>query len=112
MSDLIDRQEAIGALEEPRNVSDTWTDEFAVGERMQWEKNVKALNNLPSAEPTWIPVTERLPMKTDEYLVCYNNGDVSTDWYGFTDDGLINGFDEDIVAWMPLPEPYQMEASE
>ena len=49
--DLISRQEAIEALEEPCKVPDTWTDEYAVGERMQWEKDVKALNSLPSAEP-------------------------------------------------------------
>ena len=48
--DLISRQAAIEALEEPRKVPDTWTDEYAVGERTQWEKDVKALNSLPSAE--------------------------------------------------------------
>ena len=49
--DTISRQAAIDALEEPRKVPDTWTDEYAVGERMQWEKDVKALNSLPSAQP-------------------------------------------------------------
>lgn len=51
MDDLISRQAAIEALEEPCKVPDTWTDEFAVGERSQWEKDVKALNSLPSAQP-------------------------------------------------------------
>ena len=55
----------------------------------------------------WISVKEKLPEKNGEYIVCYEDGDVSTDWYGFTDDGLIAGFDEDIVAWMFLPEPYK-----
>ena len=50
MSDLISRQAAIDALEEPRKVPDSWTDEYAVGERAQYEKDVKALNSLPSAE--------------------------------------------------------------
>lgn len=50
MDDLISRQAAIDALEEPCEVPETWTDEYAVGERMQWEKDVKALNSLPSAE--------------------------------------------------------------
>lgn len=58
-------------------------------------------------QPKWIPVTERLPNETDEYLVCYDNGDVSTDWFGFTDYGLIAGFDEDIIAWMERPKPYK-----
>ena len=48
--DLIDRQAAIDGLEEPCKVPDSWTDEYAVGERAQWEKDVKALNSLPSAE--------------------------------------------------------------
>lgn len=50
-TDTISRRAAIDALEEPCKVTNTWTDEFAVGERMQWEKDVKALNNLPSAQP-------------------------------------------------------------
>lgn len=60
MDDLISRQAAIDALEEPCKVSDTWTDEYAVGERMQWEKDVKALNSLPSAERngSWIELYE------------------------------------------------------
>ena len=54
--DLISRQAAIEALEEPCKVTDTWTDEYAVGERMQWEKDVKALNSLPPAQP-YVPDT-------------------------------------------------------
>ena len=73
MSDLIDRQEAIDALEEPLKVSDTWTDEYAVGERMQWEKDVKALKSLPSAQPErktgkWV----KFPQPLDEVYMCTN----------------------------------------
>lgn len=48
--DTISRQAAIDALEEPCKVPETWTDEYAVGERAQYEKDVKALNSLPPAE--------------------------------------------------------------
>lgn len=51
MDDLISRQAAIDALEEPCKVSDTWSDECAVGKREQWEKDVKSLKVLPSAQP-------------------------------------------------------------
>ena len=57
MNDYISRQAAIDALEEPCKVSDTWTDEYAVGERTQWGKDVKTLNNLPSAQPE--PLTDK-----------------------------------------------------
>lgn len=33
--DTISRQEAIDSLEEPCKVSETWTDEYAVGERAE-----------------------------------------------------------------------------
>ena len=49
MNDTISRQAAIDALEKPLNVSDTRSYEYNVGEQMQWEKDVKALNRLPSA---------------------------------------------------------------
>ena len=51
MDELISRQAAIDALEEPPKVPDTWSDESAIGEREQWEKDVKALNSLPPAQP-------------------------------------------------------------
>lgn len=66
----------------------------------------------------WIPVTERLPEKNGEYLV------TKTDH--ITYERLIdiahyasfihanNGFykADDIVAWMPLPEPWRGEEDE
>ena len=69
MPDLIDRQAAIDALAEPCEVSDTWTDEYAVGERMQWEKDVKVLNNLPSAQPEYTEQDMR-----DEFSAGYDCG--------------------------------------
>ena len=57
MDDMISRQAAIEALEEPHKVPDILIDEYAVGERMQWNKDVKALNSLPAVERekgTWI----------------------------------------------------------
>lgn len=60
MDDLISRQAAIDALEEPCKVPDTWSDEYAVGERQQWEKDVKSLKALPSAQPDLSEYSDRL----------------------------------------------------
>ena len=50
MSDLIDRQAAIDALdEEPMVWNDN--DEYTLGERAEWRRNVDALKNVPSAQP-------------------------------------------------------------
>ena len=68
--------------------------------------------------PRWIPVTERLP-KPQEIVM------VTTKRWGHHDNDLFenlpeytystyfacynphSGFNDDVVAWMPLPEPYK-----
>ena len=61
-------------------------------------------------EGEWIPVSERLPeKKVKDYLACCEDGYVATIMY---DNGrwLING--NNVIAWMPLPEPYKAEKPE
>ena len=56
-----------------------------------------------TAEPCWIPVSERLPEKNGEYLITGRQGAVNKrryhdgHWYG----------NWSVLAWMPLPEPYR-----
>lgn len=80
-----------------------------------------AIKAVEQSEPRWIPVTER-PPKIGEYVLCM----VRQRYYGqlhvcrYVDedeyishpyfDWRHNGF-PDVVAWMPLPEPYK-EATE
>ena len=63
----------------------------------------------------WIPVSERLPEAGKQYLCCNEDGfrevgylsKVTGEW-GFTD---TEAFGE-VIAWMPLPEPYKAESEE
>jgi hypothetical protein len=51
----------------------------------------------------WIPCSERLPETGSHVLVFLKDGYIGTDdyfSYGFDD------FKDDVIAWMPLPEPY------
>ena len=59
----------------------------------------------------WIPVSERLPKWGEEALTIDNDGnyevnhimdDESNEWF----------YDDDIVAWMPLPKPYNTESED
>lgn len=74
--------------------------------------------------PAWIPVTERLPEPySGEYLVTINDGSVYTDilWFDSPGDGRYescfyktddDGYGvvcDDVIAWMPLPQPYKGE---
>ena len=130
--DLISRKAAIDALGERPMV---WTDDdqYALGERNQYDMNRLAIETLPSAqpEPHWIPVSERLPeygvavLTYDGHRFCVEKriptirddegepitGDwwVSDDYDEYDGDYYPNLRDGACIAWMPLPEPARLE---
>ena len=60
----------------------------------------------PAADiPRWIPVTERLPEESGEYLVAIGSM-LYFSWF-YKSDGVWSFKNADITAWMPLPEPYK-----
>lgn len=108
MNDLISRQ----AVKEWLAKWEGYIDADTIA-RMQYR-----VIDIPSAQPEWIPCSERLPQPNEEaadgfikaYLVQDGrwmdvarwNGDCWIAWgYGTA---LTN-----VVAWMPLPEPYREE---
>ena len=121
MSDLIRRSDAIDAVE---------NNSHGMGSRA----SVKAIKALPSADAVqgWIPVSERLPDVEDCPMDCMvtrrsryvgNYTDMAVaeadgtwtheDWKAITINGkatCISTRDADIIAWMPLPEPYRKDA--
>lgn len=69
-----------------------------------------------SVQPTqevgrWIPCSERLPEDIGKlYLVCFNDGYISSveyDMDGDRVDWLLWQESGEVVAWMPLPEPWK-----
>lgn len=67
-------------------------------------------------QPHWIPCDEKLPRK-ERVLITMRDGCVTigrqfdkNDWS--THEGKYNARDFDVVAWMPLPEPYRGESDE
>ena len=61
------------------------------------------------AVPRWIPCEERLPKEYNEYLCCDKDGEYYVNY--LEDAYWARKFteSESIVAWMPLPEPYDGE---
>lgn len=76
------------------------------------------------SSPNWIPCSERLPRERGDYLIWYRFYDVIKDktmsackiayystelehWLGLRD---IEYSRDEVLAWMPLPEPYSIES--
>ena len=65
----------------------------------------------------WIPVSERLPEKNVEVLATTEWGEATiaemfsnNDW--FIHEGATSVDIDDIIAWMPLPQPYKAESED
>lgn len=124
MGDLISRQAAIDAIKK----YDFKSPEYAGYYLMRLKNAIKAdlvddINDIPSAE-RWVPCSERLPEATRKsYWVCTDNGGQhECRWtnnrfgLGESDEWGWSIFDtpqySKVVAWMPLPEPYEVEEGE
>ena len=62
----------------------------------------------------WIPVAERLPEKSGEYLATLWSGCVIILNYSTEHKVFNTYFDSDVpvIAWMPLPEAYKEELND
>lgn len=119
MSDLIDRQTAIEAVR--HKICDYIPILWGKQQEIPLEVEM-VLVRLPSAEPRWIPVSERLPEikehhVSDVCLVCLKDHGMTfaelqenifgqVGWDVEREDDYHEPIGE-VVAWIPLPEPYQ-----
>jgi hypothetical protein len=87
---------------------------------MDIAKNVilKALNKQASSSEKpnkWIPLSKEMPIIGEDVLLCDLDGDI---YISYLHIGGRWGFEycgneiKNIVAWMPLPEPYKAESEE
>ena len=97
MDDLISRQAAIDALD-----TGLWG--------VEWDKALATamLKDLPSAQQ-WIPVSEMLPEVGETVLLACKEYGFNCCEYMTQKIGIYNTNCGNIVAWMPLPEPYKEE---
>ena len=99
MDDLISRQAAIDCEYQVKIINDI---EYVMLSEVQMK-----MRKLPSAQPEqrWIPCSERLPEERGFYLTTTKDKAVYCDYWNE------DNFDrtEMVIAWMPLPEPYQEE---
>ena len=77
------------------------------------------LDEVPPEQPGWIPCSTEMPPTGKNVLVTLVDGAVTDGnrwkpqegkWFLFSDG--VNGLDEDVLAWMPLPAPYRPEGDD
>lgn len=62
--------------------------------------------------PMWIPVSERLPKPYEQVLRTVKSIGWNGTFHIHVDVGSICPIDTDVIAWMPLPKPYESQESE
>ena len=94
----MNREEAIKAIEDNRPRSGY----IILNEAL--DMAITALQN----QTVWIPVSERLPEKGAQVLCCNKYGSVFTSCItAKIKKSFYFGKHYDVIAWMPLPEPYR-----
>ena len=104
---MINRQKLIEAVE--KEYYKFIDDDADVAHNRAIYDVIEIINSQPPADP-WIPCSERLPKLGQICLVTRANwfGKPRIEIAGYWLDGWrIKGHNTDILAWMPLPEPYK-----
>lgn len=104
-------EQCFKCAEEHRQLAE-WLKELKRVRELPWLKELKRLRE----QTRWILCSERLPKRDEIVLVSYrgevhfckylDDGSENT-WWDYIYDSCI--WNNDIVAWMPLPEPYKKE---
>lgn len=86
-----------------------------------WAKEIirSHMDEVPDNNAGWIPVSERPPEESDYYMACIYNDEVDDydfrkTWFAHADDYVMDESEwrelydfERVIAWQPLPEPYE-----
>ena len=70
------------------------------------EEQQKAIEQLKSLQ--WIPCSERLPFDAGYYLTTTTYNEVFCDYWNLNEWNRTG----QVIAWMPLPEPYREDENE
>ena len=114
MSELIDRRVVIYALDRTKeNAIENLDGRFQRTVLKMLNVLISIVNSLPAynSNPNWISCKEQLPKAQGEVLLTYHD-EVTIGWL-YEDgtwaiyEGESNAQADEVVAWMPLPEPYK-----
>lgn len=108
MDDMISRQAAIETVRKAQSIGQA----HRMLVQLPSAQPSATDTNVPTKQPGWIPVTERLPDKSGLYLVTEHTAygvEVHSRYWNLRPDGSFwSGWHGDeVLAWQPLPTPYR-----
>lgn len=121
---VLTNEEAIDILQESllsdEEIRDLMDDEEEIEKTKRYVSAIKVAIKALEQEPKWIPVSEKLPGKDGRYLATILNKYDNRLRYIMTCEYFAYGrwYPDDesasnnVIAWMPLPEPYKVESEE
>ena len=68
---------------------------------------MKKLKETVNSQHQWIPVSEELPKPYEQVLRTVKSIGWNSTFHIHVDIGTICPADKEVIAWMPLPEPYK-----
>ena len=118
MSDDISKKAVLDFIKEVCfSKEQKWVDfRASQGSNGQRDLIINFIEQLPPVIPMqtrWIPVSERLPKKGEIVLWCNKEGRVFSSAITYiTKTSFSVGKHYDVIAWMPLPQPYKAESED
>ena len=109
-------------IDEKRLIEDLIDKKYQLVMSIREEKILDSVIKVIDEQPKvgeWIPCSERLPKLLERVLVYakytgkksknnfINNDVIATNWRDKHGDFVNMGIDYEVIAWMPLPEPYK-----
>lgn len=113
MSDTIDRQAMIDAVEESRRFNHHQDKKMAYAHEHEHRHFLKMLMEFPPVqlEPQWTPCNNTIDIPDYEILCCDKRGNELIGWLFYSNGQWVCESNGEImyntIAWMPLPKPYK-----
>ena len=105
MNDLISRQEVLTKIREGEYIGTLKDEGGYVQRHRDFMEMYEIIRDLPSANQ-WIPCSERLPEKDGRYWISTKTITCEDNF----ENGEFVFYRSNVLAWLPLPEPWRGEA--